>query len=73
MLVAANTENEDMPMSSKHEGENKKCVYSKLTIRMFHSMGAGVFFSLTVTILCGPMLLLLSNTRTRAERRELCA
>ena len=73
VLIAANTENNDMPMSSKQEGENRKCTYNKLTIRMFHCMGAGVFFSLTVSILCGPILLLLSNTRTCAERRQPCA
>ena len=50
VLIAANTENNDMPMSSIQEGENRKCVYNKLTIRMFHCMGAGVFFSLTVSI-----------------------
>ena len=44
VLIAANTENNDMPMSSKQEGENRKCAYNKLTIRMIHSMGAGVFF-----------------------------
>ena len=48
-------------------------MYGTLTIRMFHSMGASVFFSLTVSILCGPILLLLSNTRTCAERRQPCA
>ena len=71
VLIAANTENHDM--SCKQEGENRKCAYNKLTIRMIHSMGAGVFFSLTVSILCGPILLLLSNTRTCAERRQPCA
>ena len=44
VLIAANTENNDMPMSSKQEDENRKCAYNKLTIRVFHSMGAGVFF-----------------------------
>ena len=73
MLIAANTENNDMPMSRIQEGENRKCVYNKLTIRMFHCMGAGVFFSLTVSILCGPIVLLLSNTRACAERRQPCA
>ena len=71
VLIAANTENHDM--SCKQEVENRKCAYNKLTIRMIHSMGAGVFFSLTVSILCGPILLLLSNTRTCAERRQPCA
>ena len=33
-----------MPMSRKQEAKNKKYAYSKLTIRMFHSMETGVFF-----------------------------
>ena len=44
VLIAANTENNDMPMSSKQEGENRKSAYNKLTIRMIHSMGAVCFF-----------------------------
>ena len=73
VLVVANSGNKDMPMSRKQEAENKKYAYSKLTIRMFHSMETGVFFSLAVSILCRPILLLLSKTRTCAERRQPCA